>query len=247
MTRKIFIGNTAEISSIDHQMIAPIHGQIQVGCRAADRTFTPRHHRVHRSDIARVTHFGPPRSGSSATAASEADVVQAARAGDEAAWEQLYRASYPRLSAYAGRRAGPEVTDDIVAETWSRAIKGIDGYRWTPVGFDGWLFGIARRVIADHHRQAGKVRLIGSQRVADVSPAPGDDVEVAQDWAGVRRHFAELPDTDREILELRVIAGLSADQVGAVLGRRPGAVRTAQHRALAKLRVLVEADGEGVR
>jgi RNA polymerase sigma-70 factor (ECF subfamily) len=140
------------------------------------------------------------------------------------------------------------VSDDVVAETWSRAIKGIDRYRWTPVGFDGWLFGIARRVIADHHRQAGKVRVLGSRRVAEVAAdGPGDGLEVAQEWVGVRRRFAELPDADREVLELRVVAGLSAEQAGAVLGRKPGAIRTAQHRALTRLRGLLEADGGGER
>ena len=52
----------------------------------------------------------------------------------------------------------------------------------------------------------------------------------------MRQAFARLSDADRELLELRVVAGLSAEEAAAVLGRRPGAVRMAQSRALTRLR-----------
>ena len=170
----------------------------------------------------------------------ERALVADAQQGDPDAWEVLYRASYPRLRAYALRRSGATVSDDIVAETWSRAVQGIDRYRWTGVGFDAWLFGIARRVMADHYPQAGKVRLIRAHRAAEPSPeGPGDGLEVDEDRAALRRTFARLPEADREILELRVVAGLSAAQTASLLGRRPGAIRTAQHRALCRLRQLL--------
>jgi len=58
----------------------------------------------------------------------------------------------------------------------------------------------------------------------------------------VRRCFSLLSEKERELLELRVVAGLSAEQVAAVLKKRPGAVRSAQSRALAHLRTLMEQD-----
>ncbi len=173
----------------------------------------------------------------------ESGLVISARSGDADAWEALYRSSYGRLRAYVVRRAGPEVGDDLVAETWIRAVRGIDGYRWTGARFDAWLFGIARRVVADHHRQAGRIRLLESRRHAEPAvDGPEDGVEEAAERASVRRRFDQLPQPDRELLELRVVAGLSADEVAEVLGRRPGAIRTAQHRALARLRTMIEAD-----
>lgn len=171
----------------------------------------------------------------------EPDVIRAARCGHGWAWEQLYRSSYPGLRAYCTHRAGSEACDDIVAETWSRVIGGIDRYRWSPVGFDAWLFGIARRVIADHHRQVGRLRIL---QLRDPAPAPqvqpGEDLLDAVDREAVRRGFRRLSAADRELLELRVVAARSAEEVAAILGRRPGAVRTAQHRALRRLRELVE-------
>jgi RNA polymerase sigma-70 factor (ECF subfamily) len=63
---------------------------------------------------------------------------------------------------------------------------------------------------------------------------------LADEHAAVRRAFDRLGDEERELLELRLIAGLSADEVAHVLGRRPGAVRMAQSRALIRLRAILE-------
>jgi RNA polymerase sigma-70 factor, ECF subfamily len=175
-------------------------------------------------------------------------VVRAARGGDPDAWESLYRRLYPRLGAYLGRRVGHAHVEDAVSETMARAVAGLDGMELGPAGFDGWVFGIARRVAADHHRKAGRSRRQDeaatrtSARTAD-DDSSADDLIAADEHEDIRRHFTKLSDADRELLELRVVAGLSAEQVAAVLGRRAGAVRTAQSRALARLRTLMENDG----
>lgn len=173
-------------------------------------------------------------------------LVRAACAGDDAAWESLYRSIYPRLRAYFVRRVGPVHADDGVSETMTRAVAAINRFTWTDAGFDGWLFGIARHVAVDHHRRQERQRRYGhvgrlfSNTPPDDGNEPVDHAMVADDdHALIRRLFARLTEPEREILELRVIAGLSAAQVGAVLGQKPGAVRTAQSRALAHLRALM--------
>ena len=177
---------------------------------------------------------------------SEADaeqVVAAARRGDQGAWEQLLGSLYPRLRAYTARRLPPPYVEDAVSETMTRAVAGIDRFRWGPAGFDGWVFGIGRNVVADHYRRLTRdadrtVRMVGP----DLSELPGDALDLGEDHAQVRRCFALLSDKEQELLELRVIAGLSAEQVAAVLGKRPGAVRSAQSRALSRLRQYMELD-----
>jgi RNA polymerase sigma-70 factor (ECF subfamily) len=146
---------------------------------------------------------------------------------------------YPRLRAYIVRRAGIAVADDLLSETMARAIAGIERFTWQPAGFDGWLFGIARRVCADHFRHhARRSRPVDSPEgtmAADVD----EGLVRADEWAEMRMAFAKLPVRQRELLELRVIAGFSVEETAAVLGKRPGAVRTAQSRALARLRHLM--------
>jgi RNA polymerase sigma-70 factor (ECF subfamily) len=173
-------------------------------------------------------------------------LVSAARAGDADAWETLYRAIYPRLRAFFVRRVGLEHADDGVSETMLRAVASIDRFQWSEAGFDGWVFGIARHVSVDHHRHVDRARryrhigrLFAGNR-SDATVTVDHDLVISDDQALIRRLFTRLTEAEQEVLELRVIAGLSAEQVGAVLERTPGAVRTAQSRALAHLRELME-------
>jgi RNA polymerase sigma-70 factor, ECF subfamily len=174
-------------------------------------------------------------------------LVSAACAGDADAWEALYRAIYPRLRAFFVRRIGSAHADDGVSETMLRAVASIDRFQWTEAGFDGWVFGIARHVSVDHHRHADRARryrhvgrLFAGNR-SEVTESVDHDLVVSDDQALIHRLFTQLSEAEQEVLELRVIAGLSAEQVGAVLERSSGAVRTAQSRALAHLRELMEA------
>jgi len=164
-------------------------------------------------------------------------LAERAREGDRDAWEALYRRAYPRLLAYAMRRLDADSATEAVSETMARAVANIGRYR--PVAgsgeFDGWLFGICRHVVLDAQRATGR-RGYGPppETVSHADPVEG--LVSAEEAAAVRQAFALLSDDDRELLELRVVAGVSADEAAAVLGRRPGAVRMAQSRALERLR-----------
>jgi RNA polymerase sigma-70 factor (ECF subfamily) len=163
-------------------------------------------------------------------------LAERAAAGDHDAWEQIFRSAYPRLWAYASHHVGRNTADDVVSETMTRAVNGISAFRWNASGIDPWLFGIARRVVADHHRRAGRLRRWSRAVAAPAVALPADVAELADEHASVRAAFNRLSADDREILELRIIAGLSPEQTATLLGKRPGAIRTAQSRALARLR-----------
>lgn len=179
---------------------------------------------------------------------STADIrllVERARGADPDAWEALYRHAYPRLHTYARRRlAGDEQADDAVSETMTRAIDRIDTFTWNGgAGFDGWLFGILRNVVLETYRTGARTPLVDAAQLpepagdADLDPAAR--VVAAEEMADVRRAFARLPADDRELLELRVVGRLDAVAVGEVVGRRAGAVRMAQSRALGRLRTMM--------
>jgi RNA polymerase sigma-70 factor, ECF subfamily len=164
-------------------------------------------------------------------------LVEAARAGDGDAWETLYRRAYPRLLVYAQRRLDSDRARDAVSETMARAVANIGRFRAVPGsgGFDGWLFGICRHVVLDLQREAGRRGYAPpDEGVFDADPS--ERLVSADEASAVRRAFARLSDADRELLELRVLSGLSAEESALALGRRPGAVRMAQSRALARLR-----------
>lgn len=171
------------------------------------------------------------------------EVVGRAAVRDADAWEHLYRRGYPRLFSYARRRLGSdEAADDAVSEAMTRALEKIQGFTWQGAGFDAWLFGILRFVVLEQHRRAGRDLL----RETDVEEAtePENDPSAVLVRTERRREllaeFARLSDDDRELIELRVVAGLSAEAVAEVVGKRPGAVRMAQARALSRLRLRLE-------
>ena len=173
------------------------------------------------------------------------DLVERARGADRDAWETLYRRVYPRLLAYARRRLDPDAARDAVSETMARAVANIGRYR--PVSgtgsFEGWLFGICRHVVLDAQRAAGR-RGYSPPPDLVTHADPSEGLVSAEEADAVRQAFALLSDDDRELLELRVVGGLSAEETAEVLGRRPGAVRMAQSRALARLRrFLAEVEG----
>jgi RNA polymerase sigma-70 factor, ECF subfamily len=145
---------------------------------------------------------------------------------------------------------GVEQADDLVSETMTRAVASIDRFQWTDAGFHGWVFGIARHVSVDHHRRQDRVpryhhisRTFSGNKIDGIAPVE-QDLDIGDDQVLIRHLFTHLTPAEQEVLELRVIAGLSAEQVGEVLGHNAGAVRTAQSRALAHLRELMVHHGE---
>lgn len=165
------------------------------------------------------------------------DLVDRARAGDPDAWVVLYRRAYPSLLAYATTRLGRPEAEDAVSETMTRAVRNIATFRWQGVDFSGWLFGIHRHVVADAQR-------VRCRRPATHAPdrdehQPLEAVVRDDEHTMVRRMFQRLNPKEQELLHLRVIAGLSVEEVATILGKRPGAVRVAQSRALARLRTLM--------
>ena len=172
----------------------------------------------------------------------ERQVVERARAGDPDAWELLYRRAYPRLVAYARRRlASSEQAEEAVSETMLRAMDRIGGYRSGPAGIHPWLFGIARNVVLETYRAGGRHRQPDPGALTDATDGDPESLVLrSEEHRLLADAFCRLSASDQDVLELRVIAGLGAEQVAELTGRGAGAVRTAQSRALARLRTEFE-------
>lgn len=164
-------------------------------------------------------------------------------AEQEDRFRRVYADNFPALLAYAVRRvAQPEDAADVVAETFlvawrrSRDLPPDDEVRL-------WLYGVARRVLANHHRGGVRRERLGErlrQRITTaVSVDPG--AEVPQRLA-VQAAMDRLAETDREMLMLTVWEGLQPREVAEVMQVSAAAVRTRLSRARARLRELVGDD-----
>ncbi|MDA8379677.1 MAG: RNA polymerase sigma factor [Actinomycetota bacterium] len=173
--------------------------------------------------------------------------LDAARAGDESGFSALFRAFHPALVLYARRRA-PDSAEDIVSQTWLDAAAGFATFAGDAEDFRAWLFTIAHHRIADHYRARARRPRHVDLTEEDLPPATEATEEQALDTLSSNQAVdaltRELPPDQAEIVLLRVVAGLSVEQVARVTGRRPGTVRVIQHRALRRLAKIW--GGEGV-
>lgn len=168
-------------------------------------------------------------------------LAERVRGGDRDAWSAVYLDAYPGLVAFARRRLGrDDAARDAVSETMARAVAGIGGYRGGDDGVRPWLFGICRHVVADAQRRTFRAVPPPALAHEPEVDGPAELVAAAEERTAVRKAFARLDPDERELLELRIVAGLSSGEVAAMLGKQAGAVRMAQKRALDKLRIFME-------
>ena len=170
-------------------------------------------------------------------------VLTAAREGDRDAWERLYHLYSRHLFGFLMMRLSH--TDDAgeaLSETYLRAIEKLGTFRGNASSLRPWLFAIARNVAIDRLR--GRKRLHPQAEIADLvdltALEPGDRLIIGQERTAVGLAFGQLPADDREVLWLRFGEGLTSAEVAKVVGKRPGAVRMQQMRALQALATEVE-------
>jgi RNA polymerase sigma-70 factor, ECF subfamily len=162
-------------------------------------------------------------------------VVEAAKGRDRVAWEAAYAAYGKGLMGFLVLRLGDrDDASEALSETFLRAIEKVPTLRGGADAFRAWLFRIARNVATDRLRVRSRIVLRAEpDDSADSMVAGPDDRAVArEESAEVRRALSTLPPDDREVVWLRVCAGLSSEDVGRIVGKRPGAVRMQQLRAL---------------
>lgn len=177
-----------------------------------------------------------------------AALVERAKAGDRSATELLVAHLRPRVFRYVlARVLDTHLADDVTQEVTVTMLTALPRHVDQGRPFAAWVFGIAANKVSESRRTANRrhesVAATLPDRVAPTELEPESAVLRLETSTYVAGLLAQLPDAQAEILRLRVAAGLSAEETADVLGMTPGAVRVAQHRALARLRALV---GEGI-
>jgi RNA polymerase sigma-70 factor, ECF subfamily len=173
--------------------------------------------------------------------------VSAAQHGDEAAFRVVYRGVHPRLLAYVRTLVGETDAEDVASEAWLQIARDLARFSGDADRFRGWTATIARNRALDHIRRLGRRPSVGGDEstlhsVPDQSDTADKALE-AMSTGHAMRLIARLPADQAEAVVLRAVVGLDAKGAAEVLGKRPGAVRTAAHRGLRRLAELLEDDG----
>ncbi|GEN79558.1 RNA polymerase sigma factor [Actinotalea fermentans] len=166
-----------------------------------------------------------------------ADLVERARAGSPDAFAGVYERLAGPVAGYLRSRGVREV-EDATSEVFLAVFTGLARFEGDGERFRAWVFTIAHRRSVDSWRRAGRAPV--TEPLDDAPPVLVPSAEdAALDVLGddrVRALLDLLSPDQRDVLLLRVVADLSLEQVAAVLGKREGAVKALQHRALERLR-----------
>ena len=176
------------------------------------------------------------------------DVLTAAQAGAAWAFEVLYRDLSPTVTGYL-RMHGAAEPDDLASEAFLGVFTGLSGFRGDEDALRAWVFTIAHRRLVDDWRRRSRRPQVADDP-GDLTELPGGDVEddalVGVGTESVHRLCAVLPDDQRSVLLLRILADLTVEQVAQAMGRSVGSVKALQRRGLRTLRTTVEKSGEKV-
>lgn len=154
---------------------------------------------------------------------------------DPAAFSSLYRQYVGAVYRYVYFRVGSRAeAEDLVSQIFLAALESLPNYRHRGY-FAAWLFGIARRKIADHYRKPRAEPLPGLPESASADPDPLSQVIADEELRRLSALIARQPPADQELLRLRYAAGLSFEQIAAILRRSPAAVKMSLYRLLNRL------------
>ncbi len=175
-------------------------------------------------------------------------LVELARNGDSEAFGHLYDHYHTSVYRFVYYRVGSvQLAEDIVSETFFRALRSMSSFRWQGKDFGAWLMTIARNLTADHYK-SGRTRLESSTDDMAVhdSPTEGpeDNVLASLTNESLLSALGELPKEQQECLIMRFLQGLSIAETAKILGRSDGAVKQLQLRGVRNLAKLLP---EGIR
>ena len=176
--------------------------------------------------------------------AAWASILDRARAGSSGAFEQIYTAMSPAVAGYLRMSAVRDV-EGLTNETFLHVHRGLSSFDGDWRAFRSWVFTIAHhRMVDDVRRAARQPTFVPMDSAGDACPRGDAERDALDALSDVRLHslLAELTEDQRSVLLLRIVADLPLEQVAATLGKRVGAVKALQHRALARLRRALDAE-----
>ncbi len=171
---------------------------------------------------------------------NEEDVLTRASQGDRDAFGLLYERYIDRIFNYVYYRTGNlHDAEDLTARVFQRAMNHIQSYTDRGVPFSAWLYRIAHNLVANWHRDRSRRQEIPISDVP-VLPSKGDHPEKnlvrSQEQETLLKFIRRLPAERQNLLILKFVENMSNAEIGAIMGRSEGAVKSLYHRTLLALR-----------
>jgi RNA polymerase sigma factor (sigma-70 family) len=173
-------------------------------------------------------------------------VLDAAQAGADWAWRRIYEDLAGQVFGYV-RSQGSREPEDLVGEVFVQLARNLHSFEGDEKGFRSWVFTIAHHRIVDERRRLRRHPVDPVESVAEVAPplpdtTSGEALEAVESDR-VRVLLEELVPAQRDVLLLRIVAGLTVREIAEITGRSEGAVKALQRRGLAALGRLLNTEG----
>lgn len=169
----------------------------------------------------------------------EAKLVERAKTDNEA-FGQLYERYVDRIYSYVYYRMGdPAEAEDLTSKIFFRALQHIGNYRDQGVPFSAWLYRIARNLVANWHRDRNRRSIIALDDISQWrlgSENPELEAQFGEDKDSLLQAVRRLPSDRQELLILKFVDRLSNAEIGEIMGRSEGAIKSLYHRTLLALR-----------
>jgi RNA polymerase sigma-70 factor, ECF subfamily len=170
---------------------------------------------------------------------------------DPASFGILYERYVERVYAYIYHRVGNmQDTEDLTARTFYRALDKLETYEDRGLPFSAWLFRIAHNLVANWHRDRGRRRFLSLDRLwlhSKAGDTPEEYLEEAEAHAALWTAINRLPKERRDLLLYKFSSRLSNLEIGEVMNKSEGAIKSLYFRTLSALRKDLEAMGWGDR
>lgn len=159
---------------------------------------------------------------------------------DKAAFGELYERYLPKIYSYVYYRTGNvHDAEELTAKVFFRALSHIGKYVEKGVPFQAWLYRIAHNLVANWHRDQGRRKIIALEEYVAhplKSEAPDRLTEEQEERSQLLEAARRLPEDRQQLLVLKFVEQMSNAEIGAIMGRTEGAIKSLYHRTLLALR-----------
>jgi RNA polymerase sigma factor (sigma-70 family) len=186
------------------------------------------------------------RDRSEEPASHEADLVQRAVGHDPEAFGRLYDVHVDRVYRHIYYRVGNEQdAEDLTQQVFLKAWQAIDRYKKKTSPFIAWLMTISHNLVVDFYRTRKDKAYVEAEILADgPASSPEQAAETSLEQQRLRRAILRLGSDEQQVVILRFMEGFQFAEIASVLKKKEGNVRVILHRALVKLRTILEKDRE---
>ncbi len=171
---------------------------------------------------------------------SDTELVELAKVGDKDAFGELYERYMEKIYSYVYYRMGNHhEAEDLTARVFFRAMAHIENYTERGVPFQAWLYRIAHNLVANWHRDRGRRKVIPLDEFIAASlksESPDSQAEDKEEQDALRAAIRRLPEERQQLLLLKFVDHLSNAEIGVIMDRTEGAIKSLYHRTLLALR-----------